>query len=391
MAYRPPLFLLNISYLPLVPGRQKRNEAIFIHLLKDTGLFSGGIFINPVCTHAKYNECKVDTESYDNISFPVSQLSLSGPLHKRSNLDLKLIAGRYAELIKTHWIKGQPYLLWMNTAERFEYFLARHLLLEAKIKLFDLSDDFTTFKHSRPHIFNERLNRLIEVSDGLLCVNKYVQNKFPHRRSVVLNNGTDFDSFQRVDAAFTMPPLFPKLPHKKYIGYCGGILERRMDMKLLRKLFDKFSDCVFVFVGYYNNRRFITEFMQDDHVYYFPEVPYSQLQNIVSSFDVAIIPHQVNEATSGNDLLKLYDYLACGIPVVSTPCSDLQRFDSLIYVISDPDHFCDMVESIIGGDISSNSSAAKQYAKSCSWESRIRILSKWLEDDIIGRGRMSSV
>jgi hypothetical protein len=41
------MVLLNISFLPWQPTLKKRNQAIFTHLLGDTGLFSEGVYIDP--------------------------------------------------------------------------------------------------------------------------------------------------------------------------------------------------------------------------------------------------------------------------------------------------------------------------------------------------------
>ena len=376
------LLLLNISYLPWVPNRKKRNEAIFFYLLKDTELFSHGLFINPVNMSDETAEYEVYQGTAGKTQFVVNQTS-TPESSTRSRSKLEDAANDYIEVLRRKYIKDDQYLLWINSAETFEYLLARQLLPKARATVVDLSDDFTTFDRDNQTQFRIQLNHLVNASDGLLCVNKHVQDKFHHKQSFVLNNGTDFDGFKKIDVNFTMPPLFPKIPNKKYIGYSGGILKGRMDMDILDRLFTRFPECIFIFVGYYNDRRLIDHIIQHDNAHYIPEIPYTQLQNVISRFDVAIIPHLVNEGTAGNDLLKVYEYLACGVPVVSTDCSDVRRFQELINISTDAESFSNNVGLVINDKHSFDIVAARNYSRLCTWKNRTQLLHKWLQEKII--------
>jgi glycosyltransferase involved in cell wall biosynthesis len=53
---------------------------------------------------------------------------------------------------------------------------------------------------------------------------------------------------------------------------------------------------------------------------------YSQLPAYLQHFDVAWIPHRVGEGETGGDPIKLYEYWAAGLPVVTTPIDGMERW-----------------------------------------------------------------
>jgi glycosyltransferase involved in cell wall biosynthesis len=274
----------------------------------------------------------------------------------------------------------KEYCLWINSAEDSFYDIALELVNDAKKVVFDLSDDFSVFECNDPETFNYRLRHLISKADVLLTVNENVANKFPHKNQRIFPNSTDFDNFQKSDMNFSLPPLLPKPPHKRYVGFIGGLNKGRIDEDLLVKLFRHFTDVSFIFVGYTNDPLLRERVCSYPNVSFLDSVPYEHLPYIIKSFDVAIIPHLINAHSGGNDLLKLLDYMASGVPVVSTNCSNTHKFSDAIYIADHHDQFMCYVQAILNGEIKHNPEIGLNYARSHSWNKTVPELSKWLKE-----------
>jgi glycosyltransferase involved in cell wall biosynthesis len=89
-------------------------------------------------------------------------------------------------------------------------------------------------------------------------------------------------------------------------------------------------------------------------------------------FLVAIVPFQVNENTKGNDLLKLYDYLAMGKPVVSTNIGGAVDLKEVIRIAEDPKDFLKSIEELLVNPGSEDDvTQRKRLALKNSWCARI--------------------
>src|SRR5207248_1402000 len=62
------------------------------------------------------------------------------------------------------------------------------------------------------------------------------------------------------------------------------------------------------------------------------EVPYSDLPRHMSGFDVAMIPFRLTPLTLAVNPIKLYEYLACGLPVVSSALPEVRSFSDVVYI-----------------------------------------------------------
>ena len=99
---------------------------------------------------------------------------------------------------------------------------------------------------------------------------------------------------------------------------------------------------------------------------------------MMSAFDVAIIPFVKNEFTHNIYPLKINEYLAAGLPVVSTDFSDLTDFKEVISIADQKDFTSKL--SIVIADQQDASLSRIQMAKSNDWSARAeqfeKILSK---------------
>lgn len=373
--------LVNISYLRWTLGRRKRNEAIFHHLISSCGLFASGLFVNPVQVESSILRGCWQMREQQSHHSEVPPFYVSQPVIKGRNplSELGAVAEDYVASITERYLKHERFVLWMNSAEPFAYEVAIRLLPGAVLRVFDLSDDFTTFFHSNPPAFARRLHELLDAADTVIYVNDHVKNKFPHRNGLVFGNGTEYDVFEKPNPNLELPPILPKASDSVYIGFAGGLVRERVDTMLLEFLITEFPSYRFIFAGYCTSATLRDTLAKYPNVTLLPELPYSALPSLIASFDVAIIPHVSNEFTAGNDLLKVHDYLAAGVPVVSTPASNVRKFGEVVHVCQDPLEFRREIARLVELRASWDGTRGRQTARMWSWSNRIADLAAWLD------------
>jgi len=266
------------------------------------------------------------------------------------------------------YLKARPYCLWVNNIDAPAYELFKVLAVRARAIVLDMSDDWTTFRDAQPEARDARISDVMERADLMLAVNGIVKAKFAHKNSIVLGNATDFDNFQRRDASFALHDFLPKQPGSKIVGFIGGLNKERVDESLLDVLIGSLPDVLFVFVGYSNDAALVQKLKSFANVRFQSGVPYTDLPFVISAFDVAIVPHLDNEHTRGNDLLKVLDYLATGVPVVSTNCSGVrQKYGDAVTVADSHGDFVAQVQRHLA-ERNHDSSIGKQLARDRDWK-----------------------
>jgi glycosyltransferase involved in cell wall biosynthesis len=362
----------------------KRNQAIFSHLLESSA-FEEGLYVYPpivrnVSTTPEwrlpYAAERLRTEV---VGKPVTTLEpvLTLPFTWRTPVMEASAALIAREIAKR--IAGRPYVLWMNSLYPLSVGVAERLAPAAQVRIFDSSDDFIEFETGKRRQEAERcLTRVLAVADRVLAVNEHVCAKLHHSNKRVFLNCTDFENFQRTQPGWTLQPYFPKRPGDRYIGFIGGLNHLRVDLELLEKLFRRFSDCQFLFVGYTNDPAIQTWLKAFPNAVFVPEVPYTDLPNVIHSFDVAIVPHLDNENTRGNDLLKMLDYFACGVPVVTTRCSNVDKYAGACRIAETHDEFANSVEQLLRGTVVHDPQPGLAIARSRTWRHQVGELTPWV-------------
>ncbi|MCA9468943.1 MAG: hypothetical protein KC643_26360, partial [Nitrospira sp.] len=120
-------------------------------------------------------------------------------------------------------------------------------------------------------------------------------------------------------------------------------------------------------------------------------VKYTELPNLISYFDVAIIPFLINEHTKGNDLLKLYDYLSLGKPVVSTRIGGAEDLKEVVKLADTPSEFLAQVVMALQANEFNDIEVRKKVAKINSWANRIKEVEFLMRAGLIQRAVSKSI
>jgi glycosyltransferase involved in cell wall biosynthesis len=159
---------------------------------------------------------------------------------------------------------------------------------------------------------------LVIVSADQLLQSKSLEN--PH--TFLVRHGVDFDHFRRaLDSATLVPDEIAHLP-RPIIGYFGLISRDWIDLELLVALAQRFSHGSLVMLG--KIAMDVSTLRALPNVHLLGRKPYESLPAYCKGFDAGIIPFPISIVTLNSNPLKAREYLAAGLPVVSTAIPEVE-------------------------------------------------------------------
>ena len=185
------------------------------------------------------------------------------------------------------------------------------------------------------------------------------------RDAVLVPNAVNAAVF---DGAETPRPA--DLPDGRVIGYHGSLYGDWFDWDALAAVARRNPHATAVLIG---EARRVPESLPDNVVFLGLKAQ-QDLPGYLSRFDVGIVPFAVTPTTHAVSPLKVYEYLACGVPVAAPPLRALQGLDG---VHTDPD-LTKAVAAAIGAPKPDPAQARRHH----SWGNRLDVLFSSLERDL---------
>lgn len=198
----------------------------------------------------------------------------------------------------------------------------------------------------------------------------------------LLANAADFHTFEGAHFRdLPMPEEMKNLPGP-VILYTGHYSDLRLDHELVIRITREFPQASILFVGTYVEMDLKKEGLTGiPNLHFIGSRPIEQLPAFIRHSRVAIIPYQKNYLTSGIYPLKVNEYLAAGIPVVSTNFSkDIAGFNSVVAVANDHDAFIQEIKNAFTENALDRASQRMEWAFNNSWRTRITMLEGLMEN-----------
>jgi glycosyltransferase involved in cell wall biosynthesis len=230
-------------------------------------------------------------------------------------------------------------------------------------------DEYTAFtgsaalKEIEESLF--RQSDLVVVSAEKLYESKKRFNPETH----IIRHGTDWRHFRTaLDNRTQVPADLTSLP-RPVIGF-HGLLADWVDFELIRKTAKHFANGSVVLVGKIAVDAEQKVKILDDvpNVHFLGRKPYAELPAYCKGFDVALNPFEINELTLAANPLKVREYLAAGLPVVSTDIPEVRVLDDCL-VGTDHDDFIAKIEHALRHP--KNRAAVSDAIRQESWEAKV--------------------
>ncbi len=233
--------------------------------------------------------------------------------------------------------------------------------------IYQCVDEYTAFSgvssRSLAELEEQLLLRadLVIVSADMLYQSKARFN--PH--TVLVRHGVDHAHFRRaLDPETVIPEEVSRLP-RPVIGFFGLIADW-VDLELMACVAEHFHDGSLVLLGKATTDTSVLERLPNVHL--LGRKRYEDLPAYCKGFDVALMPFRINELTLNANPLKVREYLAAGLPVVSTAIPEVE-FLGLCRIGQDQAGLVREVEAALAD--SSPRAARSDAVYGESWETRV--------------------
>ena len=162
---------------------------------------------------------------------------------------------------------------------------------------------------------------------------------------VLSTNGVDYN-YWHDNKRLSAPEILKNIIGKKHIIAYHGALAPWLDFNLLKRIADD-GRFILLLIGYpHGNIPELKELKKHPNIIFAGRVPYNQLNRYSAFYDVGIIPFTVNDITQSVSPLKIFEYMASGIPVVSTAINECKKYQSCL-IAADHDEFIKLLEKAV--------------------------------------------
>jgi len=126
----------------------------------------------------------------------------------------------------------------------------------------------------------------------------------------------------------------------------------------------------------------------DDYVIFTGLIPYNEVPTVISIADLAVIPFPKSEFWEYQSPMKIFEYLAMGIPIIATDLQAHAHISDSITLMPDnsPETISHYIKMFIKLDLISRKKLEKIAIKDSNkytWENQANILSEYLEKNVI--------
>jgi glycosyltransferase involved in cell wall biosynthesis len=194
-------------------------------------------------------------------------------------------------------------------------------------------------------------------------------------RAHFLDHGVDLDHFNCVDRV-SPPEDILAIPGPR-LGFFGALEDYLVDFSLLERLARDLPDASVVLIG--DAPDSISRFRGYPNVHFLGFRSYETIPAYGSAFDVALMPWVDSPWIESSNPIKLKEYLALGLPVVSTPYAEVRFYADHVRVAKDPEQFVGEVRRTLSDGGPTSRLARRAAVLSYSWSSRAECLRRLAE------------
>jgi glycosyltransferase involved in cell wall biosynthesis len=240
------------------------------------------------------------------------------------------------------------YIMWWTHSPYMEILPDFHL----KMIVSDIADaTVEEFQYYQPWQRSK-----IELGDLVLCASApiFAETRALNPHSLLVRNGVDHRFFRKVFSGEALPgeeEVRKRLSEKslpgtdQIIGFWGAVATW-LDYELLEWVVENRPEYTLVLIGPANTPKAAALAAKHPNVILNGYRPYNELPAWARRFRAGLIPFEVRGVTQAANPIKMYEYLAAGLPVIATDLPEAREC-SLVQVAADRSSFLDLVDQAV--------------------------------------------
>jgi glycosyltransferase involved in cell wall biosynthesis len=244
--------------------------------------------------------------------------------------------------------------------------------------VFNRSDKASEFAEADRESIAALEDQLLREADDVVYVSRALMDQ---EREVVgarghfLDHGVDLDRF---DASHQTgePVDLRAIPHPR-VGFFGTLRDQLVDFDLLERIAQELPNVQLVLIG--DATSAMDRLTKLPNVHWLGFRAYEEIPGYGAGFDVAIMPWRDNEWIRNCNPIKLKEYLALGLPIVSSDFPEVRRYASVVRIARNPQDFIRLVAASVDDGGLGSPEVRRASVRDASWDARTEQLLRLVE------------
>jgi len=241
------------------------------------------------------------------------------------------------------------------------YIISRYARANGIPIIYDIADDLPEMIATSPQIPSLLkyigkgvgkiiLHRSVTIADKVTITTPFLRAAYqiPSKKTELIPNGVDIQLFRKKDPAGLKKEL--KLDNSFIVGHVG-VLREWLDFHPLfsavKKLVSSYDLKILMIgggIGYEDTVNLAKSYNITDNIIFTGTIPYSLIPDYIGCMDVCVVPFKDDSVSQNSLPLKLFEYMACEKPVISTNVRAIQElFNENLLFVSGPQGYEDAI------------------------------------------------
>ena len=253
----------------------------------------------------------------------------------------------------------------------------------ARLRVYHIVDDYLGYQmvdDTRRTVWAAREQALIAWADLVVAVSAELMESKGRGdpRFRLLPNAVDTGAYWSRDPR--PAPALAGLP-RPILGYVG-LIGRRLDLELLDELAAAHPEWTFALIGEAaaGCEAELDRLTTRPNVHLLGTIPASEVADHIRQFDLGLVPYRLTRETHHASPLKVYEYLAAGIPVVSADVPGSRLFAETVTLASAAAGWAAAISRELAENTPATAARRRAAVAPHTWDARVETLSGYLAE-----------
>ncbi len=228
--------------------------------------------------------------------------------------------------------------------------------------------------------FCEQVDLIFTTSPKL-----YKKRQQWNRNTYYLPNPCDFDHFNQATKNISIASDLENIPQPR-LGFIGALSHYKVSTTLLREIVESHPEWHLVLLGQVGEGEpgaSFDELFSLPNVHFLGPKPYGELPHYLKGFQATLLPCPINGYTQSMFPLKFFEYLAAGVPLVTTALPALDDYRNSCSWCVTKEEFIASIARVLTKDqeLLERVEQGIQLARENTWDKRVESMLAILDKD----------